>query len=111
MGVRKVSTVKILTAAIATGAVTSHEPWNHKRTFHADGIVSAATGSATIAIEVSNTDDPDTFVVGGTITLSLTTTISGDGFTTDAPWRFVRANVTAISGTDATVNVTMGLEK
>lgn len=44
----------------------------------------------------------------GTITLSGTT-INADGFTTAAPWRYVRANITAISGTGAAVNVLMGV--
>lgn len=44
----------------------------------------------------------------GTITLSGTTSNS-DGFTTSAPWKYVRARITAISGTGATVNVDMGV--
>ena len=44
----------------------------------------------------------------GTITLSGTTTAT-DGFTTIAPWRWVRVNVTAISGTGATVQTIMGV--
>jgi hypothetical protein len=49
----------------------------------------------------------------GTITLSGTTSATApsitDGFTTEAPWKFVRANVTNITGTGATVSVVMGL--
>ncbi len=44
----------------------------------------------------------------GTITLSGTTSAS-DGFTTDAPWKYVRARITAISGTGAGVTVDMGV--
>jgi hypothetical protein len=40
----------------------------------------------------------------GTITLSGTTSAT-DGFVSDEPWAYHRANVTAISGTSATVNV------
>lgn len=44
----------------------------------------------------------------GTITLTGTNSAS-DGFTTQAPWRYVRANVTAVTGTGAVVNVLMGV--
>jgi hypothetical protein len=44
----------------------------------------------------------------GTITLSGTTT-SSDGFTTQAPWRYVRASVTNITGTGAIVSALMGV--
>jgi hypothetical protein len=76
-------------------------------TFH--GIVTG-TGAvtATITIEYSNDGVNVLSTVGGTITLSGTTT-SSDGFTSSAPWKFVRANVTAISGTGATVQVWMGV--
>lgn len=66
------------------------------------------TVTATITLEVSN---DATFAVAtllGTITLTGTTS-SSDGFTTDAPWKYVRAAVTAITGTGATVNVTMSV--
>ena len=44
----------------------------------------------------------------GTITLTGTTQTS-DGFTTTAPWKYVRARVTAITGTSAAVKVLMGV--
>ncbi len=73
--------------------------------------------SATVTIEVTNdpraNSDPANAAwvstVLGTITLSGTTS-SSDGFvTSNAPWKYVRANVTAISGTGATVQVYMGV--
>ena len=49
----------------------------------------------------------------GTITLSGTTSATAptlsDGFTTVAPWRYVRAVVSGISGTGATVQVICGV--
>lgn len=49
----------------------------------------------------------------GTVTLSGTTSATApalsDGFTTTAPWRYVRAVVTNITGTGATVQVLMGV--
>lgn len=44
----------------------------------------------------------------GTITLNGTTSAT-DGFTTSAAWRYVRAVVSNITGTGATVNVLMGV--
>jgi len=62
--------------------------------------------TATIAIEVSN--DLVNWFTMGQIILSGTTS-STDGFTGQAMWALMRANVTAISGTGATVNVVANL--
>lgn len=64
--------------------------------------------TATVTIEYSNDGVNVCSTVGGTITLSGTTTAS-DGFTSVSPWKYVRANVTVISGTGATVQVWMGV--
>lgn len=64
--------------------------------------------TATIAIEYSNDGVNVLSTVGGTITLSGTTTAS-DGFTSSAPWKYARANVTSVTGTGATVQVWMGV--
>lgn len=61
--------------------------------------------TATVVFEVSN--DNVNWIVEpiATITLSGTTTDS-QGFTMNAPWAYVRARLTAISGTGAVVTVT-----
>ena len=69
--------------------------------------------TATVVMQVSNEEaaylgTTSNWITLGTITLSGTTTAT-DGFTTDAPWRYVRAGVTAISGTGATVTSNMGV--
>lgn len=64
--------------------------------------------SGTVIIEASNDGVNAVNTALGTITLSGTTSFS-DGFTTDAPWKYVRARVTAISGTGATINVIMSI--
>lgn len=64
--------------------------------------------SATIDIEYSNDGVNPCATVGGTITLSGTTLVS-DGFASTAAWKYVRVNVTALSGTNATVKVLMGV--
>ena len=100
-------TVALLSAETATGASTDiHQPQSPKRTFQADGTTSAGSGSATILVEVSNNNS--NWETLATITLTLATTTSSDGFASEAPWRYVRGNVSAISGTDGTVNLIMG---
>jgi hypothetical protein len=72
--------------------------------------VVAGTGAvtATIVVEVSNDGVNAISTALGTISLSGTTT-SSDGFTTDAPWKYVRARITALTGTGATVNMYMSV--
>lgn len=63
--------------------------------------------SAEISIEASNDGVNALETAHGTITLSGTD-VSSDGFETSSRWLYVRANVTALSGTEATVKVLMG---
>ena len=67
-------------------------------------ITGSGSVSATIAIEVSN--DGDNWITQSTITLSGTDSDT-DGMALNAPWPYVRSNITAISGTDASVTVTV----
>jgi len=87
----KPSVVNILTAATTTGAGSIHLPWGTKRTFQAVGNTSAGAGSA--------------------INLTLATTVATDGAASDAGWKYVRANVTTLTGTGANVTVIMGIVK
>jgi len=96
----------ILTAATGTGAGLSYcGIASEKRAFQAT-VTGTGAVTATVAIQVSN--DDTNWITLGTITLSGTTSAT-DGFTSDAPWGYVRANVTAISGTGAAVTATMGV--
>ena len=113
MAQQQFSSVQILTSATATGAGEVHQPRCSLRTFQANGTTSAGAGSATIVIRGSNLSAPVAATAGhwvdlGTITLTLSTTLSGDGVALFSTWRHVKAHVTAISGTDATVNAYMG---
>ncbi len=103
----KASTVLLLDAKTTTGAGSTFPFPSGRATLQAVGSVSASTGSVAVDIQVSN--DGVNWLTLGTITLSLTTSESSDGFAADAPWSFVRANVTSISGTDAEVSVFMGV--
>jgi hypothetical protein len=72
--------------------------------------------TATVVIQVSNDDTALSNPANmnwcqtplGTITLSGTTSAS-DGFTSNSSWKYVRAQVTAITGTNAAVSVIMGV--
>jgi hypothetical protein len=77
------------------------------RTFQANGTVSTSTGAATVVVQVSNNNSD--WITLGTITLTLGTSSTSDGFAALAPWAYVRGNVTAISGTNATVSLVMAL--
>lgn len=62
-----------------------------------------ATAAATVEFEVSNDGTNAVATLLGTVTLAAA---GSDGFTTDAPWKYIRAKITANSGT---VNVTMSV--
>jgi hypothetical protein len=78
------------------------------KTFQAYGSVSSATGAASIQIEASN-DLVHWLPLGTPIALSLTPAEVTDGFAHSAAWRYVRARVVSISGSDAKVSVIVGL--
>lgn len=71
-------------------------------------VTGTGTVSATVIIDCSNDSVNWCSTSLATITLSGTTSAS-DGFTTQAPWKYVRARVTAIAGTSAAVQVYMGV--
>lgn len=94
----------MLTNATTTGAGSASQiRYANRITFQGYGTTTAGAGAATIKIQVSNngTDWLDL----GTISLTLSTTSSSDGFAAEAPWQYARANVTALSGTGASVSV------
>jgi hypothetical protein len=102
----------LLNAASTTGA---GEAWHPRDTsavatytqhsFQAVGLTTASTGAATVLIQVSN--DGVNFITLGTITLTLGTSATSDGFAAANTWEYYRANVSAISGTGALVTVYM----
>lgn len=103
---------QLLTGKTTTGAgraftLTGEGSVVANRTFHASGTTSSGSGAATINVEVSN--DNSNWLVLGTITLTLGTTSTSDAFASTAAWVYARGNVTAISGTGASVNLIMGV--
>jgi hypothetical protein len=103
------STVILSTTTTATGTpVGSVRP---AISFQASGLVTASTGSATVVIEASNEGDAplENWLAVGTITLSLTTSRSSDGFAATNAFNSYRARVSAISGTNASVTVSANI--
>lgn len=64
--------------------------------------------TATVIIDCSNDGINACTTVLNTITLSGTTATS-DGFATTASWKYVRARVTAVTGTISSIYVKMGV--
>ena len=91
----------ILAGRTTTGAGSAVPMSGAKHTFQGT-VTGTVSVSATVLVDVSN--DIVTSLTMCTLTLSGTTSAT-DGFASDSPWEFVRANVTAISGTGAAVTV------
>ena len=95
----------IIANATGTGACNPVTLTSPEFTVQASGKVSTSTGAATIKVQVSN--DGTNWIDLGTITLTLGTAVTSDGLAAFAKWSLMRANVTAISGTNAEVTVTV----
>lgn len=96
----------LVKAATATGAGIANAGVRGAKSFQADGTTTAGAGAATIAVQGSNNGvNWDTI---DTISLTLATTTSSNSFWSDDRYAYLRGNVTAISGTGASVNLTMG---
>ncbi len=104
---RKAHLVDAATITGVTGTTTGNS-YSGRKTFQA---VVNGTGAvtATVKIEVSNNPTLCGWVVLATFTLSGTTTAT-DGFASEASWLFYRGNVTALTGTGATVDVVVAEE-
>lgn len=92
-----------------TGPTAGPNQSNKLKTFHAQIVGSGAIG-ATVLIQASNISSSAVagyWVTLATIVVSGTSVIS-DGFVSEAPWKYYRANIFAISGTSATADVVVG---
>ncbi len=87
-------------AATAEATVTGN--WMYKDA-PKSAIQVIATAAATVEFDVSNDGVNALDTNLATVTLAAA---GSDGFTTDAPWKYIRARVTANSGT---VNVIMSV--
>ncbi len=102
-----------MTDATTTIAGAKTQPGSGPWSLQAFGTTGSGAGAAVIVIEVSNIEAPavdSDWIIAGTISLTLGTTRTSNGFASAASWRNVRARVTSISGTSAKVSVLIGLE-
>lgn len=97
----------MVSGATATGTGSGVELFGTNWTFQASGSTSAGTGAATILIQVSNVDSDTSYITMGTISLTLGTTVTADGFASNAAWKYVRYKISALSGTNAAVTITL----
>jgi hypothetical protein len=104
---------KLLSEATGTGAGGTTVMAEGFRTVQAYGATSTSTGTATIDIQVSNTGDLGTWLTVATLTIATATGASlaaaiaagtPDGASFINGWRFVRANMTALTGTYSTIS-------
>lgn len=71
------------------------------------GKTTSGSGAATVVIEGSH--DGITPVTLATVTLTLGTATTSDGFAGAVSWRYLRARLSAISGTGSEINATVGV--
>jgi hypothetical protein len=95
---------KLLDSAIAVATGGSLRVDQVNRTFQ---VTVAGTGSVSATVVIEGSNDGTNFLALAAVTLSGTNSAS-DGFVSQAKWTYVRAKLTAISGTGAAVTVTMG---
>jgi hypothetical protein len=98
----------LLDGVLVTGAGTASSMYGGRCTFQGIANGSAGAFAAVIVIQVSNNNT--NWETLGTLTLAGTaTTANTAGLSSDAPWAFVRGNVTSISGTGATATLLMAV--
>jgi hypothetical protein len=102
---------------VAAGLTTTGAgPWCYKgsvySTVTAVVTTTSGNGSATVNVELSNGPDSSpvaNITAGGTITITSGATPRGDGLNLGiAAYKYIRLNVTAITGTGAAVNGYLG---
>lgn len=103
--------IESFTTAVAGGRVNLS---GSQHVFQVTGQTSAGAGSATYKVQVSSVDAPDDDATSGddggawidatpATTMTLSTTVQSDYLVMNAPWKWARLHVSAISGTDATI--------
>lgn len=107
MYVEYTKTEPLLLAGTTVAAASGRNNPSGMKTYQASGTTSAGAGAATIAIQGSN-DGGTNWDTIDTISLTLATVTSSSSFASMDRYGLIRANVTAISGTGASVSVNVG---
>lgn len=76
------------------------------KSFQLIGSTTSGTGAVSVDVQVSNNNV--NWLLAGTISLTLSTTPTSDGFAVNTKWLYARGKVNSISGTGATVTLIMG---
>jgi hypothetical protein len=101
----KLISVLAATTSVSTGPSVSLLNEDVRTAAYQATVVGTGAVSASVTIEVSN--DNVGWISDSTSILSLSgTTVASAGLVATATWAFIRAKVTAISGTEASVTVT-----
>ena len=93
-----------------TGASPYHTPWGPKLSMQAVGRCEDA-GTAKVQIQVSNVPKPTEdghWILALEISLTLGTEDVSDGQQIDANWRHIRAVITELTGTNASLEAYLG---
>ena len=69
-------------------------------------VILTGTGAVTAIVNTMGSADGANYFKIATTSMSGTTSVT-EGFTIKDPWQYIRADITAITGTSATVNVLM----
>lgn len=102
------ASITVANAITATGAVAGVATIQKGvRTWVLRGTTSSGTGTATVLVQ--GTLDGTDWVTIGTMTLTLGTTATMDSFTDQSSFVQFRANVTALTGTGASVTLKVGV--
>ena len=103
----KIKSAEMLSGVLVTGPGDKFEMSRNKKVFQLTGFVSTSTGAATV--EVQGSLDASNWEVLDTLTLTLGTAVTSDSGVDNDAWKFIRGEVTTISGTDAEVTLHMGV--
>jgi len=104
----KITVRTILDSITTTATGTAYEAYGTKKAFQLVGATATGTGAATARVDISN--DASNWITTDTLSLTLSATSSSDSYFLDAPWKYMRGIVHSISGTGATVSLTVGEE-
>lgn len=97
----------LLNEAVAAGAGASFDLKDaYRMALQAKGVTTSGSGAAVVDVQASN--DGVNWLTLGTISLTLGTSETSDGFVAEARWGAVRGYVQSISGTGAKVSLYMG---
>lgn len=93
----------LLSGATSTGAGSAVQPRVYRtvRTFH---VLETGSADITATVKIQGSNDNSDWQDLATFSIDDSTSASG-GVTIENAWRFIRANLSAITGTAATVTV------